>query len=180
VIGFDQRKAVFLKCDLNTAESTVAALYEWVRAVEPEDQEWQRGPRFTRLGTAHDGSTVSASSRGAASARFLVIRFASSTVADRGSVVYLRLIRFTLSETGRSKARDMADDLTSVIKEQLGCISVVFFGGGDDGEGGLCVLWASQDHADAAAAVISPRLEGHLAGNVIGQPERRLFPVLAS
>ena len=74
----------------------------------------------------------------------------------------------------------MATDLTAAIKQQPGCISAAFFGGGDDGESGLCVLWDSQEHADAAATVISPRLEQHLAGNLIGQPERRLFRVLAS
>ena len=45
-------------------------------------------------------------------------------------------------------------------------MSAIFYGGGTDGESGMCVLWESQEHADAAAEVISPRLEAHLAGNV--------------
>jgi hypothetical protein len=94
--------------------------------------------------------------------------------------VYLRLVRFTLSEKGRSRAQIMASDLIPAIKQQAGCISATFFGGGEDGEGGLCVLWDSQEHADAAAAVISLRLQQHLAGNVSGQPDMRLFPVIAS
>lgn len=74
----------------------------------------------------------------------------------------------------------MADDLVPAIKQQPGCLSAVFFGGGEDGECGLCVLWDSHESADAAAGVISPKLGQHLAGNVTGTPERRLFPVLAS
>ena len=94
--------------------------------------------------------------------------------------MYLRLVRFTLSEGNRSGAQAIADDLIPAIKQQPGCMSATFFGGGEDGEGGLCVLWDSQQHADAAAAIISPRLQQHLAGKVSGQPEIRLFPVLAS
>jgi len=94
--------------------------------------------------------------------------------------MYLRLVRFTLSEGSRSRAQAMADDLIPAIKEQPGCISAMFFGGEEDGESGICVVWDSREHADAAAAVISPRLEQHLAGNVTGPPDRRLFLVIAS
>ena len=74
----------------------------------------------------------------------------------------------------------MADDLISAIKQQPGCMSAAFFGGGDDGENGLCVLWDSQEHADAAAAIIRPKLDQHLRGNISAQPDTRLFPVIAS
>jgi len=94
--------------------------------------------------------------------------------------MYLRLVRFTLSAEGRARAQAMADDLIPAIKQQLGCMSATFFGGGEDGESGLAVLWDSQEHADAAADVISPRLQQHLAGNVSGPADRRLFPVLAN
>lgn len=94
--------------------------------------------------------------------------------------MFLRLVRFTLSGGNRSGAQAIASDLIPAIKQQPGCQSVVFFGGGDDGECGLCVLWDSQEHADAAAAIISPRLQQHVAGKVNGPPEARLFPVLAS
>lgn len=94
--------------------------------------------------------------------------------------MYLRLVRFTLLEGSRSRAQAMADDLIPAIKQQPGCMSAMSFGGGADGENGICVLWDSQEHANAAAAVISPKLEQHLAGNVRGQPDRRLFAVIAS
>jgi hypothetical protein len=92
--------------------------------------------------------------------------------------MFLRLVRFTLSDSG-SSAQTIADDLVPAIKEQAGCQSAVFFGAGD-GECGLVVLWDSEDHANAAAAVIRPQLDQHLAGKVSAPPEARLFPVLAS
>jgi hypothetical protein len=95
-------------------------------------------------------------------------------------VSYMRLVRFTLSPAGRSQAQPMADDLIAAIKEQPGCADATFFGGGADGECGLCVHWDSQEHADAAAAIISPRLMQHLSGNIVGQAEIRLFPVMPS
>jgi hypothetical protein len=92
----------------------------------------------------------------------------------------LRLVQFTLIEGALSRAQAMADDLISAIKQQPGCLSAIFYGGGADGESGMCVLWESQEHADAAAEVISPRLEAHLAGNISAPPKRRLFPVIAN
>jgi quinol monooxygenase YgiN len=94
--------------------------------------------------------------------------------------MFLRLVRFTLSEGSRSNAQDMANDLIPAIKKQPGCQSAVFFGGGDDGVSGLCVLWDSQEHAAAAADVIGPKLQQNVAGKVIDPPDARLFPVLAS
>lgn len=94
--------------------------------------------------------------------------------------MFLRLVRFTLSDGGRPKAEVMASDLIPAIKQQPGCLSAAFFGGGGDGDSGICVFWDTQEHANAAAAVISPRLEQHLTGNVVAPPERRLFPVIAS
>jgi hypothetical protein len=74
----------------------------------------------------------------------------------------------------------MADDLIPAIKKQPGCVSAVYFGGGTDGESGLCVLWDSQEHADAAAQVISPKLYAHLIGKVVSPPDIRLLPVIAN
>ena len=94
--------------------------------------------------------------------------------------MYLRLVRFTLSDGSRSGAQAIANDLIPAIKQQPGCESAVFFGGGEDGECGLFVLWDSQEHADTAAAIIRPRLNEHIAGKVSGPPDARLFSVLAS
>ncbi len=94
--------------------------------------------------------------------------------------MYLRLVRFTLSEGSRSQAEAMANDLIPAIKQQPGCMSAAFFGGGEDGDSGLCVIWDSQEHADAASAVISPRLQQHIAGKISGEFDARLFPIIAS
>jgi quinol monooxygenase YgiN len=94
--------------------------------------------------------------------------------------MYLRLVQFTLSEGSRGKAQAMADDLISAIKQQPGCAHAAFFRSAEDGASGICVFWDNQEHANAAAAVIGPKLEQHLAGNVASEPQRRLFPVLAS
>lgn len=95
-------------------------------------------------------------------------------------MAFMRLVRFTLSPSNVAKAQVMADDLIPAIKEQPGCADATFFGGGNDGECGICVHWDTQAHADAAAGIIGPRLQKHLEGSVTGQPEMRLFPVIAS
>jgi hypothetical protein len=76
-------------------------------------------------------------------------------------------------------ARALADDLIPAIKQQPGCLSAVFFGG-DDGESGLAVLWDTEEHANAAAVIIRPKLDQHLTGHISGPPDARLFTVLAN
>jgi hypothetical protein len=48
------------------------------------------------------------------------------------------------------------------------------------GEYYLYVLWGSQEEADAAAGIMAPRLQHHLAGNAVARPDRRLYPVIES
>ncbi len=93
--------------------------------------------------------------------------------------MYVRLVRFSFGPGKRAIAQALADDLVPAIREQAGCQGVTAFGDDRDGEYGLLVRWDSQEHADAAAAVISPRLQQHLAGNVQAPPDIRLFEVLA-
>jgi quinol monooxygenase YgiN len=93
--------------------------------------------------------------------------------------MYMRLVRFKLSESGRVKAKAIADDVIPAIKEQPGCLSAVFFSG-DDGDSGLCVMWDSEEHANAAAPIMRPRLNEHLQGNTVGDTDARLFAVIAS
>lgn len=91
----------------------------------------------------------------------------------------LRLVRFTFSGQARSRAQAIADDITPAIKQQPGCLGAYFFGGSADGESGLCVMWDSQEHANAAAEIIGPRLTACLADNVIAPFDHRLFTVIA-
>jgi hypothetical protein len=83
-------------------------------------------------------------------------------------------------EGSRSRGQAIADDLIPAIKRQPGCLSATFFAGGEDGESGLCVLWDSAEHAEAASSVIRPKLDQHLAGHIKAPPDARLFTVLAS
>lgn len=92
--------------------------------------------------------------------------------------MYVRLVRFTMNGQGRAKAQGLANDLVPAIKSQPGCAGATFFGNESDGEFGLIVLWETKDDADAAAAVIGPRLSQGLQGNVEGPPTIGLFEVI--
>ena len=92
--------------------------------------------------------------------------------------MFVRLVRFSFGPGKQGAAQDLANDIVPAIKTQPGCQAVTFFGDDSDGEYGLYVLWASQQDADAAAAVIGPRLQQGLAGNVQGPPAIRLFQVI--
>ena len=92
--------------------------------------------------------------------------------------MYVRLVRFTFGAGKHSAAEDLADELVPAIGALKGCSSVTFFGDATDGEYGLVVMWESREDADAAAAVIGPRLQQGLAGNVQGPPDIRLFEVI--
>jgi len=69
-------------------------------------------------------------------------------------------------------------DLAAQIRGLRGCKSVTVFGDELDGQYGLFVLWDTQEDADAAASVIAPQLQAHLAGKVTEEPTRRLFTVI--
>jgi heme-degrading monooxygenase HmoA len=94
--------------------------------------------------------------------------------------MYARLVHFALQEGKESVATALARDLVPTIHQQPGCQAVSCFGDPDGGQYYLYVLWRSEEEADAAARVIAPQLERHLAGNVAAPPKRHLYPVLAS
>ena len=93
--------------------------------------------------------------------------------------MYARLVRFTLDGGHRSEAQALADDLAPLIAAQPGCEHVSIFGDDADGAYGIFVLWDSQDHANAAAQLVRPKLDEHLAGLIQAPPETRLFEVLS-
>ena len=95
------------------------------------------------------------------------------------AAMYARLVRFSLGTGRRAVAQAIADDLGPEITSQPGCGGVTVFGDDSDGEYGIFVLWDSQAHAAAAAAIIRPVLDKHLSGNVQAPPEARLFEVIA-
>lgn len=92
---------------------------------------------------------------------------------------FARLVRFSCTPGDSRPAQAVADDLTPLIKEQPGCEFVVVFGD-DSGEAGLFVVWDSQEDANAAAAIIRPKLDQLLSGHVTAPPETGLFPILST
>ena len=92
--------------------------------------------------------------------------------------MYARLVRFSLADGKQSAAQALADELAPEIEKQPGCHGVTVFAD-EGGEAGLFVLWDTEEHANAAAQVIRPQLEQHLAGNIQGPPDARLFQVLS-
>jgi heme-degrading monooxygenase HmoA len=94
--------------------------------------------------------------------------------------MYARLVHFALQDGKESVATELARDLVPAIHQQPGCQAVSCFGDPDGGQYYLCVLWSSEEEANAAARVISPKLERHLAGNTVAPPARNLYPVIES
>jgi quinol monooxygenase YgiN len=93
--------------------------------------------------------------------------------------MYARLVRFSFGPGKYAEAQAIADNIAPRIASQPGCEGVTVFGDDSDGEYGLFVLWDSEENADAAAMVIRPMLDEHLAGNVKGPPDARLFKVIS-
>jgi quinol monooxygenase YgiN len=94
--------------------------------------------------------------------------------------MYVRLVRFTFGPGKHAAAEKLAKDLVPAISAQPGSRAVTCFGDQQSGEYGLYVLWDSKEEADAAAAVIGPRLQQHLAGHTQGPADIRLLEVIAS
>ena len=94
--------------------------------------------------------------------------------------MFVRLVRFGFGPGKHAAAEALAAELVPAISDQKGCNHVSFFGNAEDGEYGIVVLWETQADADAASAVISPRLQAGLAGNVKAPPDIGLFKVIQS
>jgi quinol monooxygenase YgiN len=94
--------------------------------------------------------------------------------------MYARLVSFALQEGKESVAAELARDLVPDVRRQPGCQAVTCFGDSESGRYYLYVLWGSKEEADAAAAVMAPKLQKHLAGNTVAPPERNLYPVIES
>jgi heme-degrading monooxygenase HmoA len=94
--------------------------------------------------------------------------------------MYARLVRFSLASGNEAKAQELADDVAPLIATQPGCQAVTIFGDHEIGEYGVYVLWDTQEHADAAAGVVRPKLNEHIAGVATAPPDTRLFSVLRS
>ena len=92
--------------------------------------------------------------------------------------MYVRQVRFTLGSGNHTAAQELANQLIPAIRDLSGCRSATFFGDEASGEYGLVVLWESREEADAASAVIGPRLQQGLSGIAQGPPDIRLFEAM--
>jgi len=99
---------------------------------------------------------------------------------EEGMMMYVRVVRFTFGPGKEEAINELAHDLIPAVSALTGCQGAICFGDKASGEYGLFVQWDSQDHADAASEVIRPRLLHHLAGNIQGPPDMRLFEVIQS
>jgi hypothetical protein len=94
--------------------------------------------------------------------------------------MFVRLVRFSFGPGKQEAAQAIADDIVPLIAEQPGCQRVVMFGDHSDGEYGIVVNWNTEPNAEAAQAIVAPKLFEHFAGNIQGEADRRLFEVIAS
>jgi heme-degrading monooxygenase HmoA len=94
--------------------------------------------------------------------------------------MYARLVRFSLDTGKQDVAQALAADIAPLIEAQPGCGGVTVFGDENAGEYGLFVLWDTEEHANAAAQVVRPKLDEHLSSQVQGPPDARLFKVISS
>ena len=92
--------------------------------------------------------------------------------------MFARFVRFSIDPGNEAAAQELASELGPLIAVQPGCQAVSVFGDHTDGEYGIYVLWDSQENADAAAGLVRPRLNEHLAGIAKTPPETRLFGIL--
>ena len=93
--------------------------------------------------------------------------------------MYARLVRFSLGPGKRAVAQALAHEISPFIESQPGCQGVTVFGDDSDGQYGIFVLWDSEANANAAAQLVRPKLDQHLAGQAQGPPEARLFEVIS-
>ena len=91
--------------------------------------------------------------------------------------MYVRLVQFTLGPGARSTAEKLADEFVPIIRAQQGCHTCNFISDDENGDYGIVVLWDSKEDANAATAIISPRLQPALAEVVKAPPSIRLYEV---
>lgn len=94
--------------------------------------------------------------------------------------MYARLVRFSLAPGKHAAAQAIADDLAPQIASQPGNRGVTVFGDEDAGQFGLFVLWESLENAMEASALMSPKLNAHLEGNIQGPLDVHVFKVLSN
>ena len=92
--------------------------------------------------------------------------------------MYARLVIFEVGSEKRSTIEGLVDEFDALYRAQQGFRHVFIIGDEASGEYGSFSVWESKEDADAANAVIAPRLQQALTGLLQGPPERWGFEVL--
>jgi len=91
--------------------------------------------------------------------------------------MYSTLLTLTLGPGMRSAGEKLADQFAPALKALKGFKGVTFFGDETTGEYGSLTLWETKEDAEAAAAVMRPKLEQAVSGIAKAPPTRRFFEV---
>ena len=91
--------------------------------------------------------------------------------------MYASLSMITLGQGMRSTAEKIADQSVPTLKALKGFKGVTFLGDVTVGEYSSLSLWESKEDAEAAAAVMAPKVEQAVSGIAKKPPTRRFFEV---
>ena len=92
--------------------------------------------------------------------------------------MYARLVIFKVGPGKHSTIKGLVDEFDDLYRAQKGFRHVFILGDEASGEYGSFSVWESKEDAEAANAVIAPRLQQALSGLLQGPPERWGFEVL--
>jgi Antibiotic biosynthesis monooxygenase len=92
--------------------------------------------------------------------------------------MYARLVIFEVGPGKHSTIERLVDEFDALFRAQKGFRHLFILGDEASGEYGSFSVWKSKQDADAANAVIAPRLQQALSGLLQGPPDRWFFEVL--
>ena len=92
--------------------------------------------------------------------------------------MYSRLVIFKVGPGKHSNIEGLVDEFDDLYRVQKGFRHVFIIGDETSGEYGSFSVWESKEDAEAANAVIAPRLQQALTSLLQGSPERWGFEVL--
>jgi hypothetical protein len=92
--------------------------------------------------------------------------------------MYSRLVIFEVGPGNQSTIEGLVDEFNALYRDQKEFRHVFVLGDEASGEYGSFSVWESKEDADAANAVIAPRLQQALSGLLQGPPDRWFFEVL--
>ncbi len=92
--------------------------------------------------------------------------------------MYSRLVTFRVGPGKRSTIEELVDEFDPLYRAQKGFRHLFVIGDDATGEYGSFSVWETKEDAEAANAVIAPRLQQALTGLLEGPPDRRYYEVL--